>query len=184
MFISYLPKVVGRESGWVYHRDTWKYTPTESEITMWENQENNNEEPTVEQVAKATYEELEARLVEANGNINRFKYNNEAYASKLSARNDQVDKLEEYLKENWESLDEHAEEIAEIFDISITSTKTFTFTLEVEVEVTANSPAYNWSDFDGSELDFDVSASVAYNSRNDLDDATVESTDVRECEEA
>lgn len=150
---------------------------------MWENKENNNEE-TVGEAVKVTYEELEARLVEANGNINRFKYNNEAYASKLSARNDQVAKLEEYLRENWESLDAHAEEIAEIFDISITSTKTFTFTIDVEVEVTANSPAYDWSDFDGSELDFEVSASVAYNARNDLDDATVENTDVRDCEEA
>ena len=150
---------------------------------MWENKENNNEE-TVGEIVKVTYEELEARLVEANGNINRWKYNNQLLSDRLAVRLDQVAKLEEYLKENWESLGEHAEEIAEIFDISITCTKTFTFTIEVEVEVTANSPAYNWSDFDGSELEFDVSASVAYGSRNDLDDATVESTDVRECEEA
>ena len=150
---------------------------------MWEDKENQNPAEAEVVAPKATYEELEARLVEANGNITRWKYNSESATTRLSDRNSQVDELEEYLRKNWEDLDEHAEKIADIFGLEMTSTKTFTVTVEVEIEVTATSPAYDWDNFDGSEIEFDVSASIDYRHRNDLDDVTVDSIDVRECEE-
>jgi hypothetical protein len=152
---------------------------------MWENKENNdNTEPTVGEVVEPSYAELKLKFDEAERLREFHKDNAERHYRKLVELQNQVTEFQTYLRENWESLDAHAEELADLFGLEMTSTKTFTFTIDVEVEVTATSPAYNWSDFDGSELDFDVSASVSYNSRNDLDDATVESTDVRACEEA
>jgi hypothetical protein len=163
---------------------------------MWENQENNDNAELSDSVMSAiqaedaevvapkpTYEELELKLATAERNRDYNLNTATRHFDKLSKVTNQVAELETYLRENWESLDAHAEEIADLFDLEMTSTKTFTFTVDVEIEVTAVSPAYDWSNFDGSEIDLDVSASVSYHSRTELDDATVESTDVRECEE-
>jgi hypothetical protein len=141
-----------------------------------------NQEP--ETIAEITYADLQLKFEEAERLRENYTDMAARHFDNLMKVNSKVGSLTKYLRENWESLDDHATEIAEILDLDMTATKTFTFTIDVEVEVTANSPAYNWSDFDGSGIDFDISASVAYGSLNDLDDATVESTDVRECEEA
>jgi len=151
---------------------------------MWENQENQNPaENTEAEVVKPTYEELENNLSLMTAQLDSARRNADHFVKLVATRNSQVESLEDYLKENWESLDTHAEEIAEIFDIEVTSTKAFKMTIEVEVEVTANSPAYDWSNFDGSEFDFDVSASIGYHSRTDLNDVTVDRSDVIDCEE-
>ena len=151
---------------------------------MWENQENNDTEPTVGEVVEPSYAELKLKFDEAERLREFHKDNAERHHRKLVELQSQVTEFQNYLRENWESLDGHAEELADLFGLEMTSTKTFTFTIDVEVEVTTNNPAYNWSDFDGSEIDFDISTSVSYNSRNDLEDATVGSIDVRDCEEA
>ena len=152
---------------------------------MWENQENNGEntEPTVAEVVKPTYEELETQLASMTRIKNSLEFSANTHKKNADKLTEQRDKLAEYLKENWEDLDEHATAISEIFDLDVTTTKSFKLTVTVNVEVTANSPAYDWDNFDGSEIDLDISASVAYHNRNDLDDVSVEDHEIEECEE-
>jgi hypothetical protein len=151
---------------------------------MWENQENNGEQNSEPEVVKPSYEALEADLAQMTREKNSFEFSTKIHKTNADKLTNQREKLAEYLKENWESLDLHAEEISEIFDLDVTSTKTFRLTVNVDVEVTANSPAYDWDNFDGSEIDLDISASIAYGyNRGDLDDVTVDDHEVTDCEE-
>ena len=166
----------------VLHSNT---QPSRKGLTMWENQENQTPAENAEgEAPKATYEELETNLATATATAERYKSDKEMFLRLLTNRNDQIAKLEEYLRENWEDLDEHAEAIVEIFGLEMTSTKTFTFEVSVTVEVEAESPAYDWDNFDGSEIDLDISASVSGYRSTGLSDATVEDSEITSCEEA
>jgi len=164
---------------------------TEREITMWENQENQPAELSDSVMAdiqaeseKPSYEALEAQLAQVTREKNSLEFSANTHKTNHAKLVGQRDKLAEYVKENWEDLDEHATEISEIFDLDVTTTKTFRLTVNVDVEVTANSPAYDWDNFDGSEIDLDISASVGYGyNRGDLDDVSVEDHEVTDCEE-
>ncbi|CAB4129732.1 hypothetical protein UFOVP115_102 [uncultured Caudovirales phage] len=151
---------------------------------MWENQENQTPAENAEGEVKLSYAELETKLAEAERLRAYHEANAKERQERITNRKIQIDQLEQYLRDNWDSLDTHAEEIAEIFNLSMTSTKTFTFEVSVTVEVEAKSPAYDWNDFDGSQIDLDISASVAYGYRDEIDDATVEDSDITSCEEA
>ena len=161
---------------------------------MWENQNNGeqNSEPTelsdsvmsAIESEKPSYEALEANLAQMTREKNALEFSANIHKKSSDKLIDQRGALAEYVKENWESLDTHATAISEIFDLDVTTTKSFKLTVTVDVEVTANSPAYDWDNFDGSEIDLDISASVAWNyNGNDLDDVVVEDHEVKECEE-
>ena len=127
-------------------------------------------------------ESLQADLARMTSERDTYKARLETAYTNASARTAKIESVEEYLRENWDDLDTHASEIAERLGLDMTTTKTFTFDLRVTVEVEANSPAYNWDDFDGREIDFDISASVGWGYRDEISDATVEDTEVTSCE--
>lgn len=55
----------------------------------------------------------------------QLKYNREKQAK--------IDRLDEWLSENWDNLDDTAHELAEMFDLSLTQTRTLTLTISAEV---------------------------------------------------
>ena len=143
------------------------------------------EENNENQDPKPTYEALELQVVQLTSAKQSVQERYERALSREVEADNAKEKVKEYLADNWDEIGEtHATEIAEILGIEMVTTKTFEFTLKVTVEVTAESPAYDWDNFDGSEIDFEVSASVNSYSGNGIDSAYVEDTNVEDCEEA
>lgn len=98
-----------------------------------------------------------------------YKYNGSLKT--LNQRHSQnIVALEEYLKENIEDLDDHAEEIAKIFDLELTKELTvhLTFTVEATVSVPVN--------YEVDEDDFQLSLSES-NTDMELLDWNVENTE-------
>jgi len=89
-----------------------------------------------------------------------------------------VENLREYLVENYEDLGNHADSIAEIFDISLTKSATVTLTVSITAEL-SNLPM-NFTEDSVSDWDFDIS--MSYSGEGDLDseDITIENLDVTE----
>lgn len=79
---------------------------------------------------------------------------NERYAKRLSDLRTRIHRVEEYLQENYDDLELHADEIAELLDITLTREVTMRVTLEVEVVVEV--PAGKDVDDIGSDLSFAV----------------------------
>ena len=113
-----------------------------------------------------------------------------AEVAQLTKENEQVsrwwndlerkkDKLEEYLDENWDSLDDHAEAIAEIFDISTDVEK------EVEVTIsgtmTIKAPrSFDWDDL--RHTSFEVSIDTHWSNEFSIEnyDLDVNETNVQD----
>ena len=151
---------------------------------MWENQNGDPAEKDEAEVVKPSYAELEAKFEACERLRDWHEANAKERQERISKRKIQIDALEDYLRENWDDLDDHAQAIADIFEIAMVSTKTFEFEVRVTVEVEAESPAYNWDDFDGSQIDLDINASVARGHRSEISAATVEDSEITSCEEA
>ena len=157
---------------------------------MWENKENQPAEMSdsvqeaIQEEAKLSYAELELKFAEAERLRDWHASTARERQERISYRKGQVDQVEEYIRENWDDLGDHGQAIADLLEIALTSTKTFDFEVRVTVEVEANSPAFDWSGFDGSEIDLDISANVAWGHREEISDATVEDTEITSCDEA
>ena len=150
---------------------------------MYESNENQTPAEMSDSVTNAiSIEELQNKVTMLETQVAYNKAAVDDYRSRLMNRITQIGQVEEYLRDNWDDLGDHAQEIADLLDISVTITKTFTFDLRVTVEIEAESPAFDWSNFDGSEIEFDVSSSVSY-STTGIEDATVEDVEITSCEE-
>ena len=115
---------------------------------------------------------LRPKLITANQRVQAL---DESYKSERMRYYQKKNELEEYLKDNHQNMDnDHAKEIAEIFDIELTKTIEFKATLIVkgEVEVPIWTPDDDVFEDVGFEVDLDYST-----------DGTVESTTISEIEE-
>jgi hypothetical protein len=142
------------------------------------------ENQTTEEVIKPTYEELETKVAQTTTRITYLESTLADFRERVGKHYNKVESVKDYLIENHEEIgEEHTTEIAELLGIELATTKTFDFTITVSVDVEAGSPFYDWSDFDGSEIDFDITARVGYQYRSDLTDASVEDYNVDDCNE-
>ncbi|CAB4128753.1 hypothetical protein UFOVP225_71 [uncultured Caudovirales phage] len=136
---------------------------------MWENQE--PETPAEPEVApKPTYEELEKLYANAVLD-NEQKDRNLAYYRQRSVDFEyKIEKADEWITEEADSLTERqVEELCEILGIETSVTKTVTLSVEIEVEVTAKR-GYDFDDI--SEYDFDITVE---SSSSDFDIESVSS---------
>ena len=109
-----------------------------------------------------TMQELELRVIELNTEINRLTSEVEALQSdrdywrgQTNNRQAQIDGLEEYLKENFDYIDENVtQELVDIF--SLTITKDYDVTVTVTFSGTVSVPL----NYDMDNLENDLSASL------------------------
>jgi len=182
------------------------HNQTESEITMLENQENNQEpELTVEQkleqivcmprnllevsdvtvkpildilglevrgvgfYSEPTAEQVTIRqeLVKLNKLVVNTETTSEQRWNDLRDFRSRVDKLEEYLDENWDSIDEEVRDfLCETFKIDQEVTKTVNVTITGSLDITAPR-GYDW---DNIEEDIEIDGSVRI-TNSDLDES-------------
>jgi predicted RNase H-like nuclease (RuvC/YqgF family) len=124
---------------------------------------------TPEPVVK-TIEELTAEVADLTAKLADSELWRTRNATQISNLKGQVSSLEEYLNENWDDLDEHAEAIAELFGIDTEVEK------EVQVEIsgtmTIKAPrSFDWDDI--KYTSFDVSIDTSWSS-----DFSIESYDL------
>ena len=137
-----------------------------------------NPQETPEVVVKSV-EELTAEVAQLTKELEFAKSENERVSRWWTDLERKKDRLEEYLDENWDSLDDHAEEIAEIFDISTDVEK------EVEVTIsgtmTIKAPrSFDWDDL--SHTSFEVSIDTHWSNEFSIEgyDLDVNETNVQD----
>ena len=84
--------------------------------------------------------------------IKELEATKQSYYSDLQAEKRKVEKLEDYLDENWDDIDEEVrEKLCDIFDIEAEVTKTVTITVTGTTEITAPR-GYDWDSI-GDDID-------------------------------
>lgn len=121
------------------------------------------------------YSSVSPKTVQASEVSSTFR-NDKIRTQQIFKRNKQIDSVGEYLMENYEELEEHAEAIAKILDIELC--KSVEFTMSVTVTGTMSVPVgKDISDID--EYDFDIQ--VEYNDSDfDLEDVDTNINYIRE----
>lgn len=132
-----------------------------------------NPQETPEVVVKSV-EELTAEVAQLTKELDFARSENERVSGWWRNLERQKDKLEEYLDENWDSLDDHAEEIAKIFDIDTEVEK------EVEVTIsgtmTIKAPrSFDWDDL--SYTSFEVSIDTHWSNEFSIEGYDLDVTD-------
>ena len=119
---------------------------------------------------------LKQELTHLNKAIVNLETDKQDYYSRLRKEQNKVTKLEEYLDENWDDIDEEVrDELCEIFDISAEITKTVNITITGTVEVTAPR-GYDWDDIENA---LSVDVSVDGNSDMELDSFSVDDLEIQ-----
>jgi predicted transcriptional regulator len=138
-----------------------------------------NEPQETQEVVVKSVEELTAEVAQLTKELEFAKSENEKVSRWWTDLERKKDRLEEYLDENWDSLDDHAEEIAKIFDISTEVEK------EVEVTIsgtmTIKAPrSYDWDDL--RHTSFEVSIDTHWSNEFSIEsyDLDVNDTDVQD----
>lgn len=103
-------------------------------------------------------------------NLSSFNY------GQLADLQSMVRTLEEYLDSNWDSLEMHAEEIADIFNIEVEKTVEVSITVDYTVTVTV--PRNKIDEIDEDSFNYDISDS-AYWLSIDRSDATVREIEIQ-----
>ena len=119
-------------------------------------------------------EELTTEVAQLTKELEFAKSENEKVIRWWSDLERKKDRLEEYLDENWDSLDDHAEEIAKIFDIDTEVEK------EVEVTIsgtmTIKAPrSFDWDDL--SYTSFEVSIDTHWSNGFSIESYDLDVTD-------
>jgi predicted nuclease with TOPRIM domain len=119
-------------------------------------------------------EELTTEVAQLTKELEFAKSENEKVIRWWSDLERKKDRLEEYLDENWDSLDDHAEEIAKIFDIDTEVEK------EVEVTIsgtmTIKAPrSFDWDDL--SYTSFEVSIDTHWSNDFSIESYDLDVTD-------
>jgi len=132
-----------------------------------------------QEVVVKSVEELTAEVAQLTKELEFAKSENEKVIRWWTDLERKKDRLEEYLDENWDSLDDHAEEIAKIFDISTEVEK------EVEVTIsgtmTIKAPrSYDWDDL--QHTSFEVSIETHWSNEFSIEsyDLDVNDTNVQD----
>jgi predicted nuclease with TOPRIM domain len=138
-----------------------------------------NEPQETQEVVVKSVEELTAEVAQLTKELDFARSENERVSGWWRNLERQKDKLEEYLDENWDSLDDHATAIAEIFDIDTDVEK------EVEVSIsgtmTIKAPrGYDWDDL--SYTSFEVSIDTHWSNEFSIEnyDLDVNETNVQD----
>ena len=114
---------------------------------------NETPEPT-EPVAKSV-EELTAEIATLTKELETANFWRNRNATALSELESKVEQLEEYLDENWDSLDDHAEEIAKIFGIDTEVEKEVSVSISGTMTVKAPR-SYDWDDLSYSSFEVSI----------------------------
>ena len=119
-------------------------------------------------------EELTAEVAQLTKELDIARSENERVSRWWSDLVRSKEKLEEYLSENWDSLDDHAEEIAKIFGIDTEVEK------EVEVSIsgtmTIKAPrSFDWDDL--SYTSFEVSIDTHWSNDFSIESYDLDVTD-------
>ena len=80
----------------------------------------------------------EEEVTKLRAELDSFKRSVDTYHKQSMAHRGAVERLQEYLIENYEDLELHADSIAEMFDLTLERVKTFTVTMTVEVSMTVS----------------------------------------------
>lgn len=121
------------------------------------------------------YTTVNPKTVQASEITSTYR-NDKIRTQQIVKRNQQIEDVRMYLIENYEELEEHADEIAKLLDIELS--KSVEFTMSVTVTGTMSVPVgKDISDLD--EYDFDIE--VEYNDSDfDLEDVDVNINHIRE----
>jgi len=118
-------------------------------------------EPTAEQVT------IRQELIKLNKLVVNTETTSEQRWNDLRDFRSRVDKLEEYLDENWDSIDEEVRDfLCETFKIDQEVTKTVNITITGSLDITAPR-GYDW---DNIEEDIEIDGSVRI-TNSDLDES-------------
>jgi hypothetical protein len=99
-------------------------------------------EPTEENVT------IRQELIKLNKIVTETKTTNEQRSNELSEFRNKVTKLEKYLDDNWDDIDEEVrDELCEIFDIEQEVTKTISIMVKGTIEITAPR-GYDWDNIE------------------------------------
>jgi len=110
---------------------------------------------------------IRQELEHLHKNLKNLETEKQGYYQSLSEANRKVSKLETYLDDNWDDIDEEIrEKLCEIFDIEDTVTRTVNITITGTLEVTAPR-GYDW---DNIENDLEITADATI-TNSDLEDA-------------
>jgi len=110
---------------------------------------------------------IRQELEHLHKNLKSLETEKQGYYQSLSEANRKVGKLETYLDDNWNDLDEEVrDELCEIFGIEAEVTKTVSITITGSLEVTAPR-GYDWDDIE-SDLNITADATIT---NSDLEDA-------------
>lgn len=116
-------------------------------------------EPTAEQVT------IRQELIKLNKLVVNTETTSEQRRNEVSDFRNKVSKLEDYLDENWDSIDEEVrDELCDIFGIDQEVTKTVNVTITGSLDITAPR-GYDW---DNIENDIEIDGTVSINN-SDLD---------------
>jgi predicted nuclease with TOPRIM domain len=114
-----------------------------------------NETPEPTEPQPKSVEELTAEnetLTKQLENANFWRTRNAETLSNLESK---VEKLEEYLDENWDTLDDHAESIAEIFGIDTEVEKEVSVSISGTMTIKAPR-GYDWDDLSYSSFEVSI----------------------------
>ena len=135
-----------------------------------------NPQETPEVVVKSV-EELTAEIETLTSKLENAEFWRTRYADNLSTLETKVEKLEEYLDENWDEIE--AEQVAEIMGIDTEVEKEVS--VEISGTITIKAPrSFDWDDI--KYTSFDVSIDNSWSSDFSIEsyDLDVNSTDVQD----
>ena len=135
-----------------------------------------NPQETPEVVVKSV-EELTAEIETLTSKLENAEFWRTRYADNLSTLETKVEKLEEYLDENWDEIE--AEQVAEIMGIDTEVEKEVS--VEISGTITIKAPrSFDWDDI--KYTSFDVSIDTSWSSDFSIEsyDLDVNSTDVQD----
>jgi predicted nuclease with TOPRIM domain len=129
-----------------------------------------------EQVVKSV-EELTAEVEKLTKELEFAKSENERVTRWWNDLERKKDELEEYLDENWDDLGDHAEKIAEIFEISTEVEKEVS--VQISGSMTIKAPrSYDWDDLQYSSFTVSIEADWGADFTIEGYDLDVDRTDV------
>jgi len=110
------------------------------------------------------YSSVIPELMEAH-QLSSLKNNETVRSNRIVKLNGQIDNVRDYLIENYDELDSHADEIARLLDIELSRTVTVdvnvTFSTTIELEVGKDADDLGYFDFDftidSASTDFEIS---------------------------
>jgi predicted nuclease with TOPRIM domain len=114
-----------------------------------------NETPEPTEPQPKSVEELTAEIATLTKELETANFWRNRTSTSLTELESKVEQLEEYLDENWDSLDDHAESIAEIFGIDTEVEKEVSVSISGTMTIKAPR-SYDWDDLSYSSFEVSI----------------------------